>query len=99
MGKPLTEPRAYHINRMLQAIPHDPTVAGGILTDPETVYDRFGLSEAERAAFRSGDNAAIRALGIHPHLLMPWTLLTNEQVRHYLAIDPAHIARLPGRGD
>ncbi|WP_150295112.1 hypothetical protein [Sphingobium estronivorans] len=99
MVKPLTEPRAFHINQMLQSIPHDPTVAGGIMTDPEAVYDRFGLSEAERAPFRSGDAAAIRALGIHPHLLMPWTLLTNERVRGFLAIDPAHFARLPGKGN
>lgn len=97
MAKPITEPRAFHINRMLQSIPHDPTVAMGLLTGPEAIYDRFGLSEAERAAFRAGDAGAIRALGIHPHLMMSWTLLTNERVRNFLAIDPVHGARLAGK--
>jgi len=99
MGKPLTQPAAYHINKMLQSIPHDPQVAMGLLTDREAVFDRFGLSETERAAFRADDPDAIRALGIHPHLLMPWSMLTNEHVRTFLMVDPAHKARLPGGGN
>ncbi len=99
MGKPLTEPRAWHINKMLQSIPHDPAIAGDILNDPEAVFDRFALTETERAAFRADDPAAIRALGVHPHLLMAWTMLTNEQVRHFLSIDAVHKAGLPGGGN
>lgn len=97
MGKPLTQPGAYHLNRMLQSIPHDPEVAMGLLGDPEAVFERFGLTEDQRAAFRADDGDAIRALGVHPHLLMPWTMLTNEHVRAFLMVDPAHLARLPGR--
>ena len=90
----ITRPEAYHINKMLQSIPHDPQLCGMLLTDPEKAFDRFGLTEAERVPFRNQDADGIRALGIHPHLMMPWTILTLEHARNHLCIDPAHKAQL-----
>ena len=56
-------------NRMIFEVRRDPEKFAAFPDDLEVVMERYGLSEAEREAFRHIDLKSLAELGVHPYFL------------------------------
>lgn len=65
---PMTDPRLLALYEALYALRMHEDARLAWLDDPEAFADRWSLAPAERAALVALDEAAIRALGVHPLL-------------------------------
>lgn len=60
---------AYRVHKLLQELV-DPTNAEQMLSDPESLFDRYGLAPEERQALLDGTPESMGELGVHPLLQM-----------------------------
>lgn len=86
--------QAYHLNRMIQDALADPSLFGQLFTDPEPIYQRYGLTEAEKNVFRKPNRPALRQLGIHPILAMIFMIPREPGTEVHMSIAPEHLKRL-----
>jgi hypothetical protein len=86
--------KAYHLNRMIQDALADPPLFGQLFENPEPVYARYNLSEAEKQVFRQPSRPALRALGIHPILAMIFMIPREPGTEVHMSIAPEHLKRL-----
>ena len=56
-------------NRMIFEVRRDPAKYGTFAENFEAIMEEYGLSEAERQAFRDLDIRTLGALGVHPYFL------------------------------
>ncbi|MEX0730563.1 MAG: hypothetical protein WED00_09400 [Aquisalimonadaceae bacterium] len=56
-------------NRMIFELRHDPARVERFRADMEAVMEKYGLSEAEKEAFRHQDIRALAKMGVHPYFL------------------------------
>jgi len=49
-----------------------------IKSDPEVLFDRFGVPQAARPVLRAGGRDDLHALGLHPNLLMKWLIWSGR---------------------
>lgn len=75
---------AYALNKMLREINQNPATRQSYFDRPETVAERFVLSEEERGAFLAQDIGALYRLGVHGLILRPFTLLKQMPEADYL---------------
>jgi len=61
---------AYRVHRLIQDLNRDQRVAKAFATDPEALFDEYGLEANERAHLREGTPKALMELGVHPNLQM-----------------------------
>lgn len=86
--------QAYHLNRMIQDCLKNPPMMGQLFGGAPELFDRYQVTERERAVFRKPTSAALRALGLHPILAMIFMIPHDEALRNKLTISPEHLARL-----
>lgn len=86
--------KAYHLNRMIQDALRNPPLMGRLLTAPESMFDEYKLSDAEKAVFREPSPPALQQLGVHPILAMVYMIPRDEQARKQLTIDPVYLNQL-----
>lgn len=86
--------QAYHLNRMLQDALANLPMFGQLFTDPEPIYAQYGLSEAEKAVFRSPNRPALRQLGVHPILAMIFMIPREPGTEVHMSIAPEHLKKL-----
>lgn len=60
---------AYRVHKLLQELV-DPKNAEQMLSDPESLFDRYGLAPEERQALLDGTPESMGELGVHPLLQM-----------------------------
>ena len=53
---------------------------------PDSVYDAYGLTKAERDAFSVASPSALASIGVHPILQMHLMLATNPQMAEMISI-------------
>lgn len=63
------------MHKMIQDLMRDPPAAAAFRTQPEPVFQAYGLTEQEKALLRDGSPAALHALGVHPNLQMKYARL------------------------
>lgn len=56
-------------NRLIFDIRRDDELMNDFHTDMDAVFDRYGLSDAERAAWRELNLQELGRLGVHPYFL------------------------------
>jgi hypothetical protein len=49
------------------------------LSDPEPVFQRYGIAEHERQLLREGTPGALLKLGVHPNLQMKFLRIRSAQ--------------------
>ncbi|MGH7805562.1 MAG: subunit of meta cleavage enzyme [Candidatus Binatia bacterium] len=76
----------YRVNRLIQQVCHFPDKIAELNAAPERVFDEYGLSEEERAAFREGSLEAMGKVGVHPILQMHWMMARNPEVMRMMSI-------------
>jgi hypothetical protein len=86
--------QAYHLNRMIQDCLKNPPQMGQLMSGAAELFDRYQVTEAERAVFRKPTGAALRSLGIHPILAMIYMIPHDEPLRNKLTISPEHLQRM-----
>jgi hypothetical protein len=89
-----TQWKAYHLNKMVQESLRNPAQMGQLISTAEELFNKYQLTEKERAVFRRPTGAALRALGLHPILAMVNMIFHDEKQRNLLTISPEHLARL-----
>jgi len=56
-------------NKMIYAVRRDPSLYQNFTQNLESIMKNYGLSEAERQAFRDLDIKRLSELGVHPYFL------------------------------
>jgi len=60
----------YRVHRLIQDLNRGPRLATTFVSDPEPVFQRYGIAEHERQLLREGTPRALLRLGVHPNLQM-----------------------------
>ncbi len=60
----------YRVHRLIQDLMLDPKAAAAFARDREPAFERYGLTDHERALLRDGSARALIELGVHPNLQM-----------------------------
>jgi hypothetical protein len=68
---------AYRVHRLIQDLNRDPRLATTFVSDPEPLFQRYGLLEHERQLLREGTPRALMRLGVHPNLQMKFLRLRS----------------------
>jgi 2'-aminobiphenyl-2,3-diol 1,2-dioxygenase small subunit len=61
---------AYRVHRLIQDLNRDSRLASTFLSDPEPLFQQYGIAEHERELLREGTPQALMAIGVHPNLQM-----------------------------
>lgn len=94
--------RTLPANRMIFELRRDMALFQRFRQNMDTVMDQYGLSEAEKAAFRALDIRKLAALGVHPYFLPQVSRLFHGGVYNHNDSEAARTyARnmVPGAGD
>jgi Aromatic-ring-opening dioxygenase LigAB, LigA subunit len=78
-------------NRMIYEVRRDNAVWPRFAEDFEVIMDRYGLSEAEKQAWRSIDLPVLAELGMHPYFLPQVTRLMRGSAQNH-SQSPAALA-------
>jgi hypothetical protein len=65
----------YPVHQMIQDLMRDPAGAAAFSQDPEPFFDKYGLTDAEKALLRDGSLPALHELGVHPNMQMKYARL------------------------
>ena len=63
-------PAPYRVHRLIQDLNRDPRLVATFASEPETVFQAYGIPEEERQLLRQGTPQALMTLGVHPNLQM-----------------------------
>jgi hypothetical protein len=63
-------PAPYRVHRLIQDLNRDPRLVVLFESEPETVFEQYGITDAERLLLREGTPRALMELGVHPNLQM-----------------------------
>jgi hypothetical protein len=69
-------------NRMIYEVRKTRALFANFAERLEEMMERYGLSDAERVAFRQQDIKGLRDLGVHPYFLPQVTRLLNGSVKN-----------------
>ena len=69
----------YEMQRLIHDLNVQPALVERFRAAPDVVLDEYALDEAERAALRDGDLAALWRLGLHPLMMLHYARL--RQIR------------------
>ena len=71
----------HEVHRLAWDLWQDPALRERFLADDESVFDAYGMTAEERRLLRDGSPPALHALGMHPLVQMPYTLLKTPPLR------------------
>jgi hypothetical protein len=63
-------PAPYRVHRLIQDLNRDPRLVVTFESEPETVFEQYAITDAERVLLREGTPRALMELGVHPNLQM-----------------------------
>lgn len=77
---------SYRVNLLIQSMCRSPEAIARLNSDPERVFEEFGLTEIERRACREGTVEAMARAGVHPILQMHWLMARNPEIMRQMSI-------------
>lgn len=80
-------------NRLIFEIRRDPALYTGFADRMEDVMEQYGLSDAERAAWRAVDVVALGGMGVHSYFLPQVTRLVHGSADNDSKSDAAQAYR------
>jgi 2'-aminobiphenyl-2,3-diol 1,2-dioxygenase, small subunit len=75
----------YVVHRLIQNLFKEPGLLERLTTAPDSVYDAYGLDEAERTAVSDASPPALAAIGVHPILQMHLMLARNPHMAEMIS--------------
>nr|BAJ61379.1 small subunit of meta-cleavage enzyme [carbazole-degrading bacterium OC6S] len=72
--------------RLIEGLFREPGQMEALQSDPETVYDKYNLTEEEKAALRDGSFTALGNIGVHPVLRMHYQMVLNPDMANHVTI-------------
>lgn len=85
---------AYRIHKLIQDLQRDPIRAEAFARDPAPEFDRYKLTQDERAALLDGGRERLGQLGVHPSLQMKLRRLRNPHPPGSPSLEAAYLERL-----
>jgi 2'-aminobiphenyl-2,3-diol 1,2-dioxygenase small subunit len=76
----------YAVNRLVQELFANPDNLAQFKADRNALYDKYGLSAAQRAALEDGSPEALAGADMHPILQMHWAMASNPIVASWVSI-------------
>jgi len=76
----------YVVHQLIQNLFKEPGLLERLNQAPDAVYDSYGLTAEERAAFSEPSPAALTSLGVHPILQMHLMLARNPQMAEMISV-------------
>ena len=78
--------RLHPVHRLIQSLGRDLAVQRRFETDPEAVFQEFGLSKAEVAALKEATMASLARIGVHPILRMHWLMMSDPTAAAHMSV-------------
>ncbi|MBL8269391.1 hypothetical protein [Steroidobacter sp.] len=75
------------VHELIEHLIETPADRGLIRTDPESLFDRFGIPADVRQTLRTGSRDDLHRLGIHPNLVIKWLIWSGRPTMPFFAID------------
>jgi hypothetical protein len=76
----------YAVHQLIQNLFKEPGLLDRLNNSPEAVYDSYGLTAVERAAFSEASPAALASIDVHPILQMHLMLARNPQIAEMISV-------------
>lgn len=76
----------YAVHQLIQNLFKEPGLIDRLANAPDTVYDGYGLTVAEREALSEASPAALASIGVHPILQMHLMLARNPQMAEMISV-------------
>jgi hypothetical protein len=76
----------YVVHQLIQNLFKEPGLLDRLNSAPESVYDSYGLTAEERAAFSEASPEALASIGVHPILQMHLMLARNPQMAEMISV-------------
>jgi hypothetical protein len=76
----------YIVHQLIQSLFKEPGLLDRLKSEPDAVYDAYGLTAAERAAFSEASPAALTSIGVHPILQMHLMLARNPKMAEMISV-------------
>lgn len=76
----------YVVHQLIQNLLKEPGLLDRLKSEPNSVYDAYGLTNAERDALSAASPAALASIGVHPILQMHLMLASNPQMAEMISV-------------
>jgi hypothetical protein len=76
----------YAVHRLIQNLFKEPGLLDRLKSAPDAVYDAYGLTATERAAFSDASPSALASIDVHPILQMHLMLARNPQMAEMISV-------------
>ena len=76
----------YAVHQLIQNLFKEPGLLDRLKSEPEAVYDSYGLTAAEREALSEASAASLASIGVHPILQMHLMLVRNPQMAETISV-------------
>jgi hypothetical protein len=78
----------YVVHQLIQNLFKEPGLLDRMKSAPDSVYDAYDLTRAEREAFSLASPSALASIGVHPILQMHLMLASNPQMAEMISVKP-----------
>nr|BAH60861.1 small subunit of meta-cleavage enzyme [carbazole-degrading bacterium OC13S] len=72
--------------RLIEGLFREPGLMEALQTEPEKVYEKYSLTDAEKEALRDGSFSALGNIGVHPVLRMHYQMVLNPDMANHVTI-------------
>jgi len=76
----------YVVHKLIQSLFKEPGLLDRLKSEPDAVYDAYGLTVVERDAFSAASPSALASLDVHPILQMHLMLARNPQMAEMISV-------------
>jgi hypothetical protein len=66
------------VHAMIERLIREPAERGLVRSDPDALFDRFGVPASARPVLKTGGRDDLHALGVHPNLIFKWLLWSGR---------------------
>jgi hypothetical protein len=74
------------VHALIEHLVRHPEDRALVKSDPDALFDRFGVLAHERAVLRSGTRDEISALGVHGNYVIKWLIWSGRPTMPFFAI-------------
>ena len=74
------------IHALIEHLVRAPEERALVKTDPDALFDRFGIAPEDRETLRSGSRDDISALGVHGNYVIKWLIWSGRPTMAFFPI-------------
>jgi hypothetical protein len=66
------------VHALIEHLIREPSDRGLVRSDPDALFDRFGVAAAARPVLKTGGRDDLYGIGVHPNLIFKWLLWSGR---------------------